>query len=67
MRIKKLPTSSFHEIEEMEKIKTDKCKIFKYHKEFYQRIFLHRLQNDRYKWKLKNNRSEQTIFHAGNV
>lgn len=33
----------------MEKIKTDKDKIFKYHEEFYQKIFFHRLQNDSYK------------------
>lgn len=54
-------------MEKVEKIKTDKYKIFKYHKEFYQRISLRRLYSDSYKWKLKNNTSEQTIFHAENV
>lgn len=65
--IKKIPSSSFHEVEKVEKIKTGKYKIFKYHEEFYQRISLHRLYSDSYKWKLKNNKSEQTIFHAENV
>lgn len=60
--IKKLPSSSFNETEKVEKIKTDKYKIFKYHKEFYQRISLHRLYSDRYKWKLKNNRSGKKHF-----